>query len=426
MNEKANMANTISGTKPFVSEHNVLAGNPSLGCAAIADHMVSNAVDAILSRLATAYLDLIGEANKNPEIISDYKSNLLGYYANKDLTFEAKIEMIEAKKMARDDHVVTKILSSGDKISVFSEKNKGFYENQPLSKARVYVRLSVEALSIKEEDPLDLLLSQLSKKILSLGYGDEGTFDIRLEKGCLPLEGSAWKWHFDGEILKTSITVCYSNKENWSTRIPSSEPGSDGKPADHGFLYDALNVKHRAPIPSDLDCELNNNDYRLFIRYKEYHTKASESGTPPSKAKAEERRTPKILNKPFTESVSVEEKIPALLSNIKTSAVCAGVDSFINKNSLKQFENLLVDPTVLENIRFKYPDSPKYDLSKIMIPLATEVEIGSKESVFLSPFQFNNNHFIQIDTKGNEQLLIQPVEELPPGPVKAMNPCILM
>lgn len=48
---------------------------------------------------------------------------------------------------------------------------------------------------------------------------------------------------------------------------------SIGRPADHGFLYDALNVYHRAPIPSDLGGEeLNADDYRLLIRYNEFYT----------------------------------------------------------------------------------------------------------------------------------------------------------
>lgn len=188
------------------------------------------------------------------------------------LTPEMRTNVMEAQKMAPDCNIITKTLSLERRISVFSEKNKEFFENQALDKARLYIKLKVNAKDIKDEDPLDHFLSLLSKKILSQGYGDVGTFDIRLEKGCLSLEGIPWKWHFDGKIFKTSLTVYYSNKENWSTRI-ISKMGLNERPADHGFLYDALNVYHRAPIPSDLEGEeLKADDYRLFIRYNEFYT----------------------------------------------------------------------------------------------------------------------------------------------------------
>lgn len=285
------MFNAVPGPKPYISEQNATASSHalSLGQVDTPNTMVTSAVDAIISQFAPAYLELINEATVHPEIISDYKSSLYDYYKDMSLTPEIRRDVSIAQEIAPNCKVVTKALSSQKKISVFSENNSEFDGNQAIEKARLHINLRVNAKDLKKEDPLTLLLSQLSKKILSLGYGNEGTFDVRLEKGILPLEGNPWKWHFDGEIFKSSITVCYSNKKNWSTRI------SGGKPAEHSCLYDALKVYHRAPIPSDLEGkELNADDYRLFIRYNEFYT-ANERATSDSNEAEKGRRSHQIF-----------------------------------------------------------------------------------------------------------------------------------
>lgn len=300
-----------------------LASNRSLSLcyADIPDQMVTDAVDAIISRMAPAYLELIREAKDKPEIISDYKSSLRSYYEDRSLIPEIRSD-VEAQGMASDCFVVTEGLNSDRRISVFSEKNSKFDENQPMDKSRFYIRLNVNAKDIEDKDPLDHLLSELSKKILSLGYGSEGTFDIRLEKGFLSLEGNPWKWHYDGEILKTSVTVCYSNKKNWSTRVANSQMESIGRAADHGFLYDALHVYHRAPLPSDLEGEeLIADDYRLFIRYQEFYTKSERPQFPNTNgAKKEERKIlPLLPNYQITElvrSLSKEQSSTPPLLNL--------------------------------------------------------------------------------------------------------------
>lgn len=193
---------------------------------------------------------------------------------------------------------------------------------------------------IKEADSLDLLLLQLSKKILSLGHGDKGTFDIRLEKGCLSLEGNPWKWHFDGEVFKTSITVCHSNKKNWSTRIADFKMESNGSPANHGFLYDALKVYHRAPVPSDLDGEeLNANDYRLFIRYNEFYTNGNSAIADRDTAIKREQKIPS--------HIYVKDK--ELLSKVQSSTTSA-----IQASNLLGFQHLSVDLQQIPS--FKIPE----------------------------------------------------------------------
>lgn len=268
------MFDAISGATSYPLSQHEPASNSSLPLCRldIPDQMVTGAIDAIISRMALAYLELMREAKERPEIISDYKSSLYDYYKDQSLTPEIQSNVMEAQNMAPNCSVITKTLSPERRISVLSEKNSEFDENPDLDKARLQIRLRIKAKNIKEEDPLDHLLSQLSKKLFSLGYGDEGTFDIRLEKGCLSLVGNDRRWHFDGEAFKTSITVCFSSQKNWSTRVFDSKTQC-GRPADHGCLYDALNVYHRAPIPSDLEGkELNADDYRLFIRYNEFFT----------------------------------------------------------------------------------------------------------------------------------------------------------
>lgn len=269
------MFNQIPESSHYTPEQNELALSRalSLGSVEVSDEMVTSAVDSIISRMGPSYLELMQAAKETPEIISDYKLSLFGNNENMNLTPKIRAIVMEALKMIPDCNVITKTFSSERRISVFLDQNREFDENQTLDKARVNMKLRIDAKDVKNEDPLDLLLSQLSKKILSLGYGAEGTFDIRLEKGYLPLEGNPWKWHFDGKTFKTSITVCFSSKENWSTRVSNLVIESRGIPAQQGYLYDALNVFHRAPLPPDLGGEeLSAGDYRLFIRYNEFYT----------------------------------------------------------------------------------------------------------------------------------------------------------
>jgi hypothetical protein len=282
--------------------------------------------------------------------------------------------VMEAQKMAPDCNVMTKTLPSKRRISVFSEKNMKFDENQALDKARLYIKLSVNAKDIKEEDPLDHLLSQLSKKIFFQRYGDEGSFDIRLEKGCLSLEGNPWRWHFDGEIFKTSITVCYSNKESWSTRVSDSKMESNGRPADHGFLYDALNVYHRAPIPSDLEGEeLNADDYRLFIRYNEFYIKGERAIPDRDAAEKEESSAKNFSEISFGGIGAAQGKIPLLLSDYKPiskitdSSVWSRLERLLSKEQSStiplsnllnsQCANHLFDSRLIDGAFAKYSES---------------------------------------------------------------------
>jgi hypothetical protein len=252
-----------------IFEPNRSPNNCSVSYADIPNQMVRNGVDTIIQRITPAYMKLLEEARQNPSIISDYRSSLFDYYKGMTLTPEIRETVMQAQEMAPDYDVVRKEVSHEERFSVFFGKTDQSRLNQAPDDARLHIKLKVDPKHLKEADPLDQMLLQLFRKIVSEGYGDTGLFDIRLEKGILSLESDPWKWHYDGEVFKTSVTVCYSNKINWSTRI------ADGRPSDHGFLYDAKKIYHRAPIPSDLDDkQLDVSDIRLFIRYNEFFTKS--------------------------------------------------------------------------------------------------------------------------------------------------------
>ncbi len=271
--------NTSSSSSTPSSTQGIPAFPPC--SAGISEEQVSGAISAILTRMAPIYNELLEEARANPALVQDYRAALMGYYDKLEFTTpEASLKVQntvnEALSMSYPWNALTKktpsdTTSSEKRISVYSE-DPTF--DKSINDARLYIRFetnSSEILSTKEPDPLDDLLSTLSETLHSLGYQDGGKFDIRLEKGHLPLESDPWKWHFDGETLKTSITVCYSSIDNWSTRIADSTTGIQGKAAEHGVLYDAKNILHRAPIPADLEGkEIQANHHRLFIRYQEF------------------------------------------------------------------------------------------------------------------------------------------------------------
>ena len=247
-------------------ENREKASDLSLGYADIPDPMVKEAIAAIIARMTPHYFELMKEAKADPTIISDFQSSLAGYENFGSLRPQMRAEIKEAQRLAPNCKIAIKISTHDDsRVSVFSETNSELNTDQTIDQTRLHIRCRVEAKDIQERDALDRLLSQLFKKLKSLGCGDKGRFDIRLEKGILALEGGSWRWHHDGEIFKTSITTCYSKKKEWSTRISTG-------PTEHGVLYDAKKVFHRAPLSSDLNGEeLKLDDYRLFIRYNEFY-----------------------------------------------------------------------------------------------------------------------------------------------------------
>jgi hypothetical protein len=134
---------------------------------------------------------------------------------------------------------------------------------------------------------------------------------------------------------------------------------------DHGFLYDALNVYHRAPIPSDLEGEeINADDYRLFIRYNEFYKKSEK--TIPDKEAVEGEHFPLLFDhKPTHKIVELEHflsKEP--ISKLKEETFVKYSESFL--------KHLPLDLTPLI--------SPNYNISKLFEKL--EIRDIRKDIVF--------------------------------------------
>jgi hypothetical protein len=437
------MFNAIPGSTQYISEQNgpTSSRTLSLAYADIPDELVTSAVDAIISRTALAYLDLMGEAKAKPEIISDYKSSLYDYYKNQSLTPEINRDVLVAQQMAPDYNVITKTLPPKGKISVFSEKNMEFDENQALAKARAYIKLRVDAKEIEDEDPLDQLLSRLSKKIFSLGYGNEGTFDIRLEKGLVPLESNPWKWHYDGEGFKTSITVCYSNKGNWGTRVSDSTMNSPpGMPSDHGFLYDALKVYHRAPIPADLEGkELTADDYRLFIRYNEFYKNDERIIDNRNGAEKVKRSVKNFSENSFEGIGAAGGKIPPLfpdfnpIPKISDSEFLRGkMSSFtIPPSNTWVSQKAKLPSKLMENIfdidfTSRPPIVPEYNFSELLGELRTPEKTDFHRPV--TPFQDQFDEIIETpkNTKDNVLPITSETEHAQQQEENKPSQCIVM
>jgi len=412
------MFNDITGTSLYSPEQNESVNSRSLSLCdtGIPDQMVTSAVDSIISRMAPDYLELMSEAKENPEIITNYKTSLYNHYKDQyvRLTPELQNDVREAQSMARDCYVIKKTLSSGSQISVFSEKNREFNEKTP-DQARLHIRLKVKAKDIEEKDPLDRLLSQLSKKIHSQGGGDGGSFDIRLEKGCLSLEGSSWKWHYDGKVFKKAISVCFSNKENWSTQISDSKMGIPHWPAAHGFLYNALKVYHRAPIPYDLEHkELNPDDYRLFIRYTELY---KENETIPFTDSDEEEKV-RIAKKNSSENSlreipETKEKFPSFLSEMKEKESFSSREpTILDRIPGIEFTNRREDPKLIESAYSEYMKSlTTISLNKIEYDWAAALETrDAAVSSELAASLQSLKSYLTVDTSMNTDGILAPLE----------------
>lgn len=241
----------------------------AISAAEISNETVVKAMDALIKKITPFYFQLIKETKG-----------------------------LQAKNPLYNPNYLSQTFSDG-KLSVYAVEG-----NQRIDNARYCVRIDVESKDLDKTNDLDDFLIQLREKLFDLGYTDNetGRFDILFEKGYMPPSGADF-WHFD-QTFKTAVTICFGNKANWSTRVFdvvkafSCNEGFNledfkksigdtsaititrlfkslqinGEPSQLGCFYDALNVCHRAPIESDLEGEkLDLNDYRFFIRYREFH-----------------------------------------------------------------------------------------------------------------------------------------------------------
>lgn len=234
---------------------------PAIAYSNITDEEVDNALEALINKIADDYFKAINYGFDN------------GYAIEKRCYRQNRSE-----------------------IKIFPEQKKMCEKD--IKNGRFYYLNKVSLKKLENKDSFDHLLQQLSKIIFELGYKDTetGEFDIRFEKGHMDLsESTANRWHFDG--FKTSISVCWSNKENWTTKILNLDSPEDtiqlkkklnglsrlskkyddrinalvdlnyAESAKFGFLHDVTKICHRSP---NISSEREVNEYRLFIRYNEF------------------------------------------------------------------------------------------------------------------------------------------------------------
>lgn len=153
--------------------------------------------------------------------------------------------------------------------------------------ARYFTQMRKDVKKLNENDPLGEILVRLNKRLIELGFPCDAV-EIRFEKGCF--NSLVPQWHLDGPEMSRSITICFSTKPSWSTRvldvelftqlnIPSTSAIQQNpatlqkietlaKPAKFGYFYDARTVLHRSPKETDLQNDtISPDDYRLFFRF---------------------------------------------------------------------------------------------------------------------------------------------------------------
>jgi len=153
-----------------------------------------------------------------------------------------------------------------------------------------FTEILVEDMTwIDKDTPLGDLVRKLRQRITELGVlHGLNRVSIRLNKGRVDHKGDFW--HRDRDVdERRTVTVCYSNMKNWSTRIVDaahnqkitgngvSKNFSDeeiaalesvAQPSIHGMLYDGVIGIHRAPKLADLGANVpSSSDWRLFLAF---------------------------------------------------------------------------------------------------------------------------------------------------------------
>jgi len=145
---------------------------------------------------------------------------------------------------------------------------------------------------IDKKSSYGVLVHALRNRLSSLEISQlPSSVHIRFNKGHLGHTGDFW--HRDSDPDKgepRTVTICYSNIRNWSTRVLNRDDNQAiiskktgwitlsaeeiaavervAKPSMHGFFYDGQAGLHRASQLSDLEgSKVGVNDYRLFVRF---------------------------------------------------------------------------------------------------------------------------------------------------------------
>lgn len=165
------------------------------------------------------------------------------------------------------------------------------------TEARYWVNFFFNKIDSRSKtNPFEEFLATVNQKIKSHGF-DCSRAEVRLEIGYF--NSLAPDWHLDDPAPHPSITLCYSNRHDWITRvvrtsyalktldlvdedihhcIPDDIENASAEQLDvleglsvlarFGYLYDAQKVVHRSPTLEDLNPpELSKRHWRVFIKF---------------------------------------------------------------------------------------------------------------------------------------------------------------
>ena len=135
-----------------------------------------------------------------------------------------------------------------------------------------YVMYYSDRIDRLVESPLKTVVLKIADAIRERKFFTNHV-EVNFENGCI--FSAADFWHKDsGSKDNIDITVCFSNKPNWSTRVVDhddpEDPSLDSRSSvlPHGDLLDARHTTHRAPKVSDFpEDPVTSKDWRLFFRF---------------------------------------------------------------------------------------------------------------------------------------------------------------
>lgn len=221
----------------------------------------------------------IGSANLAPDIIDAAASSLI-----KDLDVRHQF-FVEDAIIGKEKNLYNaetrgaayKSIGTFTFFIPFDFLTKGLAKGQE----RYAMDNSFNTNNLNQNTPLEALVHKIKDIIEKCGFPCQKA-EVHFEKGCM--FSPAVYWHKDGDFGGSKITVCFSNKPNWSTRIAvntvlsfddgwisekdAAELDSLSFPAKHGDLWHSSTVFHRGPKASDMHNDpITAADWRLLIRF---------------------------------------------------------------------------------------------------------------------------------------------------------------
>lgn len=156
---------------------------------------------------------------------------------------------------------------------------------------RFYIELVYSLSHLNSSVPIENLLLKLYKKVENLNVLGK-LIDVRFEKGCHGATTDYWHRDFREKENINVLALSYSNMSNWSTKILNDKDGIidclTGGAAVHdgtvyqkceeisensqiGVIYNVNEVWHRSPLRTDFSEHVQEDKYRLFIKFNDRH-----------------------------------------------------------------------------------------------------------------------------------------------------------